>query len=103
MMMTDKTPLVRLDSTGVMHVGRGSVPLEAIVASYRNGNSLEAIIARYPPLTREELEAALEYDIESDSGGYCRGPQQRETRLRPWDPIVIPGIVADVPSNETVY
>ena len=83
--MIDLNPNLRLDRTGVIHVGHAGVSLDALVEAHQKGAPSDAILARYPGLTETELQAALDYHLAQGGEGLPRGPEQRDAHWRKWN------------------
>jgi uncharacterized protein DUF433 len=100
MLMTKKPPLVRLDENGVVFVGDHKVSMDDINASHSKGSSMESMLARFPDLTREELQAALDYHAAAGADFVPRGPQQRDADWRRWNATLAEDLGTDTPPNE---
>jgi uncharacterized protein (DUF433 family) len=81
----DKLSMIWLDDAGVVRIGKAGVPLEEIVGSHVKGNSTQAVLARFPTLTAEELQAALDYHAANNSDAVPRGPQRRDEQWQRWN------------------
>src|SRR5690349_7304964 len=84
----NKSSMIWLDEAGVVRIGKGGVPLEEIVGSHQKGNSTKAVLARYPSLTAEELQAGLDYYAANSSETVPRGPQRRDEQWQRWNATV---------------
>lgn len=100
--MLNKVPVVRIDETGVMRVGAAGVSLDEIVASQSKGGSIDAILARFPSLTREELQAALDFHAAEGPDVVPRRPEQRDAHWRRWNATIKEDLGTDTPPNEPI-
>ena len=101
--MADQKPAnVHVDECGIVRVGGAGVPLEEIATSYQKGHSLDAILARFPALTREELRTALAQAPAAHTDGVPRGPQQRDAQWKRWNATLAEDTGTDVPPNQPI-
>ena len=59
-MLTEPSPL-KADVHGVIRVGGTRVPLDTLIAAYREGATAEEIAEQYPSLTLADIYASLAY------------------------------------------
>ncbi len=73
---------LRVDEDGAVRVGRSRVPLEVIVACYRDGDSPDQIHEAYPTVSLAEVHATIAYylDHRDEVDAYVR-EGQREAEL----------------------
>ena len=93
---------LRLDESGVVHVGATGVPLDDLVSAHQKGASADSILARFPGLTKYDLQAAMDYHLEQVSGAPPIGPEQRDAKWRKWDATLADDLGTDTPPNEPI-
>jgi uncharacterized protein (DUF433 family) len=100
--MTESFNMLRLNSHGVLTVGGADVPLDKIVQAHRQGHDDVAILARFPGMTAEELQAALDYHIAQGGEAPPRGPEQRDANWQKWNATLEEDLGTDTPPNEPI-
>lgn len=48
---------------GQAHIVGTRIPVQQIVVMLANGDTIEELLAEYPNLTREDIAAAIEYEM----------------------------------------
>ena len=89
--MNEPTSIIHLDEDGVMRVGKGQVRFDDIVDAYSNKHPPDAILARFPSMTKHELKAAIDHHLSDGSGSVPRGPHERDADWRRWNATLAVG------------
>src|SRR5579872_3922851 len=83
MVETQRTPLVT-DRDGVVRVGGTRVPLDTIVAAFREGLTVEEIVPQYPSLPLAEVYLVIGYFLnhQREVDAYLNARQQQAAEIR---------------------
>ena len=81
--VSEPVPL-KTDPDGIVRVGESRVPLDTLVAAYREGASAEEIAEQYPSLTLADIYASLGYYLRhrADVDAYLAKGEAESVRLR---------------------
>ena len=93
------SPHLFIDRRGTVLVGAGRTSLDQVIEAHRKGLSAEAILARFPILTREELQSALDYHLQDGADGIDHGPHHRDARWQRWNETLSEDMGTDLPTE----
>jgi uncharacterized protein (DUF433 family) len=91
---------IRVDEAGIIRIGQSGVALDEIISAHRKGHPVNAILARFPSLTEQEVNSAIAYHLEEAEAP--RGPQQRDAQWRRWNATTAEDNGTDTPPNTPI-